>query len=1340
MEPSEREVAVFNVARRLPASERSTYLDEACAGDNLLRQHVEELLLANEEVGEFLQDPAPGTQRREGVSPVLSTVMSPVEKAGDRIGRYKLLQQIGEGGCGAVYMAEQEEPVRRRVALKVIKLGMDTKQVVARFEAERQALALMDHPNIAKVLDAGATDTGRPYFVMELVRGIKITEYCDENNLPTLDRLGLFILVCQAIQHAHQKGIIHRDIKPSNILVTINDGIAVPKVIDFGIAKATQGRLTDSTLFTAFEQFIGTPAYMSPEQAVMTSLDVDTRSDTYSLGVLLYELLTGHTPFDIQDLLASGLEKMRRTIREQEPPRPSTRLSTMLQGELTTTAQRRQIEPLKLIHLVRGDLDWIVMKCLEKDRSRRYETANGLAMEVQRYLDDEPVIARPPSRFYRFQKLVQRNRLAAAAAAVAIGSLIAALGASTLAAFRFQRAGLEVRMAKDEAVEKLRASYLAEARAERFSGHAGQRFVSLEAVNKAAAIRPGLDARNEAIACLAVSDVRLVKQAPLHTTKRDPQVRFDARLEQYAADEGQGRITIRAVVDDREIMRLAAPDLEVAWIFGFSPDRRFLAAGYANDTVWVWDLTTQEPALRDLPGHRGGDFSPDSSIFALSAPDGDLWFHGLLPGRQTRRLAMKERFALLAFDPKGARLACATFVEPSLQIREVESGRVLSTSPIDPGYVAWSPDGNLLATGCWDGNVYLWDPRDCRKVATLEGHTKPLMSVAFNHAGDLLASSSSGDDLRLWNPITGRQIVNFEGCAYGLHFSLDDKRLAVLQQDSQLAVLALAKSSEYRRLFAAAMGRDRSGPDFSPDGRLIAAGTGDRVCFWDTVSGHEVGFVQVGPCDSVLFSPDGKSLITAERAGLYSRPFQRLADPSRCAYQLAAPRLLYGAPDPREAALCVDGRHLALAANHLTGESVILDLQNPSATVVLRSHPLVDYIAISPDARWAATASYQNSTVRIWDAKSGELVGRLEMPARSRLTFSPDGRWLATFSADYQLWEVGTWRRRNVPIPGHSFAHRTTLAFSPDTSVTAIVLGGRKIRLIETLTARPLADLEAPEVADIVSLRFSTDGTQLAALEESQRLQLWDLRRIRLQLAQAKLDWSLPPYAPAPPALPRGPATLDVDLGVESSPFATPELARTIPPRDAAAKTNLIDLTSYYNASLIAHSDLGANPLKDLPRGVHTLAGTQFDVRGLIQVGAESPTGRRYPNQVNGIALRCTCQCLDFLHGAIWLAGATNGTRIGSYIIHYTNERRAEVPIVVGESLTAEFTPAPNNPARFAIAWGGRDSERTQEGIVTYLFKSTWHNPFPNDEIACIDFVSNPPGPAPYLVAITASP
>jgi serine/threonine protein kinase/Flp pilus assembly protein TadD len=424
-----REEELFAAALALPVAERQRYLEQACGGDIDLLRRVQALLRVHEEVGGFLETPAvadlPAVARGGESKPPLE------EAAGTMIGRYKLLQKIGEGGCGVVYMAEQEEPVQRRVALKVIRLGMDTKEVIARFEAERQALALMDHPNIARVFDAGATGTGRPYFVMELVRGVKITDYCDQQNLSTAERLNLFVRVCHAIQHAHQKGVIHRDIKPSNILVTLQDGEPVPKVIDFGIAKATQGRLTDQTLFTAFEQFIGTPAYMSPEQAQLSSVDVDTRSDIYSLGVLLYELLTGRTPFETKELLRAGLDEMRRQIREVEPPKPSTRLRTLEAAALTTTAQHRSTEPPKLIHLVRGDLDWIVMRCLEKNRARRFETANELAADLARHLHDEPVAARPPSTLYRLQKLVRRNKLAFAAAGTIALALLIGLAVSS---------------------------------------------------------------------------------------------------------------------------------------------------------------------------------------------------------------------------------------------------------------------------------------------------------------------------------------------------------------------------------------------------------------------------------------------------------------------------------------------------------------------------------------------------------------------------------------------------------------------------------------------------------------------------------------------------------------------------------------------------------------------------------------------------------------------------------------------------------------------------------------------------------------------------------------------
>ncbi len=463
---------IFDRARQLASpDERSRFLDRVCGQDAALRAKVERLLSAHQqaEAGAFLQtadarsgsrNAAAGPIRAETemassgrpMTPIMldsleapaaaadNTVRSADSAIGTRIGPYRLLGVIGEGGFGTVYLAEQDRPVRRQVALKIIKLGMDTRQVIARFEQERQALAIMDHPHIARVLDAGATETGRPYFVMELVRGVPITQYCDEHHLGLEERLRLFATVCQAVQHAHQKGIIHRDIKPSNVLVTESDGVATAKVIDFGIAKATGGRLTEKTLFTELRQMIGTPAYMSPEQAGLSDLDVDTRTDVYSLGVLLYELLTGTTPFDIKTLLSAGYAEIQRVIREVEPPSPSTRLSTM-KDRLPSVAASRHTDPNRLTRRVRGELDWIVMKALEKDRQRRYETANGLAMDLARFLCGEPVQAAPPSRAYRLRKFVRRNRGAVITASALTIALVGGVVGTSIGMLTAQREG-----------------------------------------------------------------------------------------------------------------------------------------------------------------------------------------------------------------------------------------------------------------------------------------------------------------------------------------------------------------------------------------------------------------------------------------------------------------------------------------------------------------------------------------------------------------------------------------------------------------------------------------------------------------------------------------------------------------------------------------------------------------------------------------------------------------------------------------------------------------------------------------------------------------------------------
>jgi serine/threonine protein kinase len=426
---------IFEHVIDLERSEREAYLARACGDDAALRTEIEALLRAHDGAAQFMASPTVGSLVEEAPTshasapPMASAVIR--EGPGTRIGPYKILQSIGEGGFGSVFMAEQERPVQRKVALKIIKLGMDTLQVVARFEQERQALAMMDHPNIARVLDAGATETGRPFFVMELVKGIPFVEYCDKNNLSIEDRLALFAQVCNAVQHAHTKGIIHRDIKPSNILVSTQDGRPHAKVIDFGIAKATASKLTEKTLFTEHRQLIGTPEYMSPEQAE-GSLDIDTRTDVYSLGVLLYELLTGTTPFAGQELRSAAYAEIQRIIREVEPPKPSTRLEAN-SHTIASIAAQRHTAPKRLGTLVRGELDWIVMKALEKDRQRRYETASGLAMDINRYLSGEAVLAAPPSASYRLKKVIRRHK-----GPVAAGSAVAAALLIGVVAFAWQ--------------------------------------------------------------------------------------------------------------------------------------------------------------------------------------------------------------------------------------------------------------------------------------------------------------------------------------------------------------------------------------------------------------------------------------------------------------------------------------------------------------------------------------------------------------------------------------------------------------------------------------------------------------------------------------------------------------------------------------------------------------------------------------------------------------------------------------------------------------------------------------------------------------------------------------
>ncbi|HMF17192.1 MAG TPA: serine/threonine-protein kinase [Gemmataceae bacterium] len=557
MQPVNPLESIFAAAVEISSeAERQRFVEQACAGDTELKLRVEEMVENHFRAGNFLEPPTAGDPDVRG----LGELRSLAERPGSVIGNYKLLEQIGEGGFGIVFMAEQQEPIRRKVALKVLKPGMDSRQVIARFEAERQALALMDHPNIAKVLDAGTTEPaaqarestlacaagsgGRPYFVMELVKGLPITELCDQNRLTLRERLKLFIDVCQAVQHAHQKGIIHRDLKPSNVLVTLQDGAPLVKVIDFGIAKALDQQLTDKTLFTGFAQMIGTPLYMSPEQAALSNVDVDTRSDIYSLGVVLYELLTGTTPFPKERLKEIGYDELRRIIREEEPPKPSTRISTLGKAASTVSTQRRS-DPKQLSRLFRGELDWIVMKALDKDRNRRYESASAFAADVQRYLDDEAVQACPPSVGYRLRKFVRRHKGPVLAASVILFVLVAGIVGTTTGmvwALDAEQDAISQSNQKTKALEKAVAAAKAESEARRQTAwERDQKDLALQAETRAR--KAEKHARTRAMNALRqLTDEVVQQQLARRATLTDEDRRFlrdiQRHYEEFAALPG----------------------------------------------------------------------------------------------------------------------------------------------------------------------------------------------------------------------------------------------------------------------------------------------------------------------------------------------------------------------------------------------------------------------------------------------------------------------------------------------------------------------------------------------------------------------------------------------------------------------------------------------------------------------------------------------------------------------------------------------------------------------------------------------------------------------------------
>jgi serine/threonine protein kinase/WD40 repeat protein len=1093
---------VFNNALELddPAA-REHYINEACAGDAALSERVEKLLHAHDEAGGFFSQPL----KRAPVDPALPLT----EKAGEIIGRYELLEQIGEGGCGVVYMAEQQEPVRRRVALKIIKLGMDTRQVVARFEAERQALALMDHPNIAKVLDAGATDTGRPYFVMELVRGIKITEFCDQKKLSTQERLELFISVCRAVQHAHQKGIIHRDLKPSNILVTMIDGAPVSKVIDFGIAKATSNQpLTDKTFFTAFAQFVGTPVYMSPEQAEMSGVDIDTRTDIYSLGVVLYELLTGRTPFDAEALLRAGIDEIRRTIREQEPLKPSTCLGTLNPADLTTTAQARHVDGRKLVQTVKGDLDWIVMKCLEKERGRRYETVNGLATDVLRHLNTEPVIARPPSRFYEFQKTVRRHKVGFAATGGVILALAIGLTMSLWTLTKEKHARARAVAAEREREQQLYTALLEQARATVKGGELGQRVRALDALRRAAAVSNNVELRREVFAALALPDLRFKRE--LLTGSDFTSVQLDPRFERVALCRERGPVEIRSVADYRLLTSLPASTNLMAYFGQWSANGHFLAvkrdynpAGERAD-VEIWEVATARRILLlpDVP--RGVvSFHPHLPEMIATSRDGSAAVWNLEDGTQTTQFKLPAAPFDLKYSPDGKRFALRYHSNNigAVSVHNAADAALLASQTIPRGLHSfdWHPTGRWIAAGGDDGSVNLIDSQN-GESHTLGRHMAAAATAAFSPDGRYLITGGWERELICWDLQAMQRAFTMPLGSYQLQFDANGRQCAVVIVGKSVQLHTFERPTTHRE-FAEDLGAPIHRAAFSPDGGWLAASGDKQAGVWDLVGGGPAALDDDAYLGHFFFTPDGRELFG-------SRNKQEASDCFHWRLTPAIPQSGTGGPPNLERLPLhkpVGFTFLSLSSNAVVmtsskGSQVLTPDEIENGTDRWgRTHLGIN--GVSRDGRWLAIYLPYTPALYIYRLPGLERVAKLTHPANiSDFEFSPLGDEVAIWSSrgGVEFWNTTTWQRTRA------LTNFVRLLYAPDARSFWLMKDYRTAGLCDARTLEPWLLLPA----GMLPLALSPDGRQIAVSVNAQRLQVWDLVEVRRQLRELGLDWT----------------------------------------------------------------------------------------------------------------------------------------------------------------------------------------------------------------------------------------
>jgi len=1048
-----------------------------------------------------------GLEAAEDPEPLGEGEAPPADDTGGvrRFGDYELQEEIARGGMGIVWRARQIS-LDRPVALKLILAGqMATEWEIQRFLREAQAAANLDHPNIVPIYEVGE-HVGHHYFSMRLINGgslaqrmadYQLTTEVSRSDDPAAAKKGLeerkakaVTLIAQmarAVHHAHQRGVLHRDLKPANILI---DARGEPFVTDFGLAK----RVDSPAEMSRSDTVVGTPNYMSPEQARGRHKDLTTATDIFSLGAVLYHLLTGRPPFQGP----TPWETLRQVV-EQEPPRPS--------------AVNRQVDP---------DLETICLKCLEKTPALRYASAEALADDLGRWLRHEPIQARPSTEFQKVYRWARRRPRVATLIGLMILASLAGSGAvlwewrQAVAARgeALQQRGL-ARAAEQDAREKLWSSYLAQAQAIRWSGRPGRRFESLAAISNAAAMRPSMELRNEAIACLSLIDVRVRRQWRVATAVIPLQgLVFDARMERYAWAHAEGDTTIHRVADGREILKLPGAGLREEASLCFSPNGRFLAERFETQTTnvfRVWNLEDRQPLL-SLPvsvTEAPLGFSPDSRRVATGQA-GMILLYDLPSGREIQRIRVAYAPSSISFDPSGRRFVACGRDQSRVEVFAADTGRLELglAHPAPVASVAWSPNPRLLACACWDARIYLWDTLTGKTNAVCAGHTGAAVGALFNRSGDLLVSVSFDGSTRFWDPATGEQALSVPaGLAPFSPFSPDDRRLGFRAGEADIGIWEVARATECRQWRT----RVAANAVFLCAGRVLVTGDYEGLRFWDPHDHRSLGFLPLGLCRWLAAVSESQTLFACGEKGLYRIPLSIAADTGNVE---AGPLERLWPSAFTDASLTHDGQTLVCSTRGHS-DLFLFDLHQVVSPKTWVCPDGINSASISPDGRWVACAPSSGANVQVWDQEAVKVAKELPLAGNAAVAaFSPAGdRLVVSDPSEIRIWRTGSWELLASIPRDHASGIVGRIAISPDGRTLAGLRGrNHGIVLVALDSGRELATIDTG-----TPLGFGPDGAQLAAWnEDTGKLMLWDLRQIRRELTGLRLDWEAPPYAPPP--------------------------------------------------------------------------------------------------------------------------------------------------------------------------------------------------------------------------------